>query len=235
MVTPMGTGEEAIAQPTRANLAIAFPCHDRVHASFAAHLARMTGMFVGQAFGPIPGHDIYPAVGVVYCMTSILPDGRQKIVEKCKEQGRTHIIWLDTDMVFPAETIHLLMRHGKKIVGANYPTRRPPFKFTASTLDNVTLETRPDSDGLVEVGHVGMGCVLTDISVFENGGPWFQFDWHKPEDTGQWTPIGEDVFFCREVRARGHKIYVDQELSRSIGHVGEFTYSAEEMARIEVV
>lgn len=235
MGTPLGDGSATIInQPKRANIAIAFPAHDRVHASFAAHLARMVGMFTGQVMGPVPGHDIYPGLGIVYCHTSILPDGRQKIVEVCKKQERTHILWLDTDMVFPMETLHMLLRHGKSIVGANYPSRRPPFKFTAGTVTGEQLITKPDSDGLVEVGHVGFGCVLTEISVYENGGPWFAFDWRKNEDN-EWTPVGEDVYFSREVRARGHKIYIDQELSRSIGHTGEFTFTAEEMARIEVV
>lgn len=231
MATPNG---ETIVAPKRANIAVAFCCHDRVHAAFAAHLTRMMGMFTGQMMGPVEGQEIYPSTGLVYCMTSILPDGRQKIVEVCKKQNRSHILWIDTDMVFPVEVIHLLMRHGQKIVGANYPSRRAPFKFTAGTLDNKWLETKPDSDGLIEVGHVGMGCVLTDISVFEGDGPWFQFDWRR-NDENEWTPIGEDVFFCREARARGHKIFVDQELSRSMGHIGEFTFTAEEMSRVEVI
>lgn len=234
MGTPLADSSTSIAAPARANIAIAFPAHDRVHAGFAAHLARMTGMFAAQLLGPIEGQEIYPGLGIVYCQTSILVDGRQKIVECCKQQGRTHIMWLDTDMVFPVETIHYLMRHKQKIVGANYPTRRPPFKFTASNLDGTWLETKPDSEGLVEVAHVGFGCLLTDISVFDGDTPWFHTDWHRNE-ANEWVPIGEDVYFCREARARGHKIYVDQEISRSLGHTGEFTFTAEEMARVEVV
>ena len=119
------------------------------------------------------------------------------------------------------------------IVGVNYVSRRPPFRFTAATLDNKYLETKPGDTGLAEVAHIGFGFLLTDMSVFTGDRPFFSFDWYRDEETGMWKQVGEDVFFCREARANGHKIYVDQELSNMIGHVGEFDYNPEVMQQIE--
>jgi len=129
----------------------------------------------------------------------------------------------------------MLLRHNEPIVGCNYVSRRPPFRFTAASLNEEYLETRPDDKGLVEVAHLGFGCILIDKSVFWDEGPWFAFDWYYGNEEKRYKQIGEDVFFCREVRTRGHKIYVDQELSAVIGHTGEYTFTAEEMARVEAV
>lgn len=213
----------------RAKIVIAYPCHDRVHAGFCNDLAHLVGSFIGQTMGPVVGCDEYPSLAVNNCSTSILPDGRRILVDFAKKQGGTHMLWLDTDMRIPKEAIHMLMRHGKKIVGANYPTRRPPWRFTAQTLERTMVETNDDSTGLLEVGHVGFGCLLTDLSVFEGDGPWFNFDWERKPEDGGWRPVGEDVFFCRTAREAGHQIYVDQDLSKAIGHIGEFTFTADQM------
>jgi hypothetical protein len=36
--------------------------------------------------------------------------------------------------------------------------------------------------------------------------------------------IGEDYAFCKKVRERGCKIWVDLDLSREIGHIGSKTF-----------
>lgn len=215
---------------SRARVVICYPCHDRVHAGFCNDLAHLIGSFAGQNQGPIPGFDEYPSIAVNNCQTSILPDGRQKLVEFSKKHDSTHILWLDSDMRFPKETLHLLLGHGKKIVGANYISRRPPYRYTAATLDNKELATTPQTTGIVRVGHIGFGVLLTDISVFEGDGPWFAFDWHRDRETKAWKPIGEDVFFCRQAIEAGHEIWCDHDLSNAVGHIGEWTYSTQEMA-----
>lgn len=213
-------------------IAIVFCSHDRVHAGWAYDYGHLIGHFVASG-GHIPETGKSYRMALNWCQTSLLPEGRQRLVEDAKKKGVSKILWLDSDMRFPRQTLHMLLRHNKPIVGCNYVSRRPPYRFTAATVDNKTLETRPEDVGLAEVGHIGFGCLLTDVSVFWDEGPWFAFDWYKSEDENKWKQVGEDVFFCREARARGHKVYVDQELSATIGHTGEFTFTADEMVRVE--
>lgn len=212
-------------------VALGFLSHDRVHAGWAYDYGHLIGYFVSTGGNVVELEKAYK-VGTTWCQTSILPEGRQRLVEDAKSKGASHLLWLDTDMRFPKESLHMLLRHGEKIVGCNYVSRRPPFRFTAADLDNKELITLPTDTGLVEVGHLGFGVLLTDLSIFDDEGPWFAFDWYRRDD-GKWGAVGEDVFFCREMRARGHKVYVDQELSAAIGHVGEFTFTAEQMVAVE--
>lgn len=212
-------------------IAIVFCSHDRVHAGWAYDLAHLMGQFTATG-GYVPELDKRFSVSMNWCQTSMLAEGRQRLVEDCIAKGANKILWLDTDMRFPRQTLNMLLRHDQPIVGANYVSRRPPFRFTAATHEQTYLETRPGDKGLVEVAHLGFGCLLTDCKVFWDEGPWFAFDWYFEDSENKWKQIGEDVFFCREARTRGHKVYVDQELSAAIGHIGEYTFTAEEMVRV---
>lgn len=201
---------------------VCIPCHDRWVSGFGFDLAHLVGYFVGNPYQK-DEHDPLPALAIHYCMTTILPDGRQKLADLAKQQGATHILWLDSDMRFPKETLHMLLRHEKAIVGCNYVARRLPHSMTAR-LDGAPLVSPKDATDLVEVEHLGFGVLLTEIGVFDGDGPHFAFGWQKTKE-GEIQPIGEDVFFCRNARKAGHQIWVDQELSRSIGHAGEFTFT----------
>lgn len=201
---------------------VCIPCHDRWVLGFGFDLAHLVGHFVGNPYQR-DAEDPLPALAIHYCMTTILPDGRQKLVELAKEQGATHILWLDSDMRFPKETLHMLLAHDKAIVGCNYMARRLPHMMTARK-DGAPLISTPDDHGLAEVEHMGFGVLLTAIEVFDGPGPHFAFGWMKNAE-GKLQPIGEDVFFCRNARKAGHQIWVDQDLSRAIGHCGEFTFT----------
>jgi hypothetical protein len=49
--------------------------------------------------------------------------------------------------------------------------------------------------------------------------PWFR---HGLNAAG--GDVGEDIVFCRALRAAGHTIYCDHDLSKEIGHIGQHTY-----------
>lgn len=214
-------------------LAIVFCSHDRVHAGWAYDYGHLIGKFISTG-GHVPETGENYALSLNWCQTSLLPEGRYRLVEDLQKKGVQKILWVDTDMRFPKEGAHMLLRHNQPIVGVNYVSRRPPFRFTAATLENQALVTRPKDTGLVEVAHLGFGFLLTDIAVFDAGKPMFGFNWYRDEtDNDKWKIIGEDVQFCREARARGFKVFVDQELSAIIGHIGEFEYNAEVMQQIE--
>ena len=213
-------------------IAVVFCSLDRVHAGWAYDYGHLIGKFISTGgFVPETGENF--SLSLNWCQTSMLAEGRQKLVEDLKAKEVAKCLWIDTDMRFPKEGLHMLLRHNLPIVGVNYVSRRPPFRFTAAK-DQKYLETKPGETGLVEVEHLGFGFLLTDMSIFDGDGPWFSFDWYRDEQDGnKWKQIGEDVFFCREMRARGHKVYVDQELSNAIGHIGEFEYNSAVMQQVE--
>ena len=148
---------------------------------------------------------------------SMLPDVRMRCVAEALKWGATHLLFLDDDMLLPWDTINVLLRHNLPIVAANYPRREPEARPTAQRLDGTPLFTEPGDAGLVEVAHAGTGCMLIDMRVFDALDlPYFAF---TIAENGVGT-VGEDVYFCRKAREAGFKIYVDQQLSNGVSHIG---------------
>ena len=154
--------------------------------------------------------------------TSILPFARQALAEYAVEQEATHTLWIDSDMKFPPDMLIRLLRREESFIGINALSRRPPFRCTARAAPGVALETRPENTGLVEVDTVGFGVAWVAPSVFaQMSKPWFEFEW-APE-LGVFR--GEDYSFCQKAKKLDQRIWVDQDLSKEVRHVGTFGYS----------
>lgn len=162
---------------------------------------------------------------------SVLPEVRTALILSALKYDATHILWIDSDMVFPWNSIQLLLRHGKHFVGVNYPRRTPPHIPTTYKTTNEDLTecgesglvwSGPYDQGLQEVTHVGFGLVLMEMTVVlgirEHFGKDYPFFKHK--EFG-YKFGGEDVHFCHSAIEAGFKIYVDHDLSKNVAHLGE--------------
>jgi hypothetical protein len=156
------------------------------------------------------------------CRGSVIPGNRNTLVNKALKDGATHVLFIDTDMVFPADTLDRLLAHGKSIVMANCCIRSlNPAKATAQR-DGRVVWTEQGSTGLEEVHRCGFGVALIDIEVFESlPKPWFEFPYLPDRDDYG----GEDVYFCDRAREAGYSLYIDHDLSKQIGHCGDLHYS----------
>ena len=212
---------ESVAEPYR--VAVCIPAQDHVATGFAYDLARLFG-YTAVAYIPklISHLHIFTAPG-----TLIAPQ-RHELVLRAFEYDCTHILWLDSDMRFPKDTLVRLLQHGKPVVGANYCScRMPPRPVALSYIapagcrDFTNLYTEPDSTGLVTAQALGAGVLLTDINVFHLiEMPWWTIEWCDVDKGYQ----GEDIHFCKQVRKNGMEVLVDQDLSKEIGHVGTWTW-----------
>jgi hypothetical protein len=123
---------------------------------------------------------------------------------------------MDTDQIYPVNTIPRLLSHRLPIVGCMVHRRYPPF-------DPIMLKGKPGEyygaddwkpGDLVEVDATGAGCLMFDMKVFRAmPRPWFKF--RRLEETSE--GIGEDIGFCCDLKAAGYKIYVDTALE--CGHL----------------
>ena len=160
---------------------------------------------------------------------TIVTASRRDLVKLAQKGGADWILWLDSDMRFPRHTLVRLLSHDKRIVCANYCTRRAPARPVAFLTDDRLSErvyTEPHQRDLQAIASIGMGCMLTHISIFDEldgqQTPWFNFGW----DTEEGFLIGEDVWFCRRVREElGESIWLDHGLSQDIRHVGIAEYA----------
>lgn len=158
---------------------------------------------------------------------TLIASQRMELARQALEEKADYLLWLDSDMRFPRETVGHLMLRDKPIVAANYATRRMPVKPVAM-MDNDgeigRVYTAPDSEGLQPVDYIGMGVMMVKREVFEKvEAPWFAI----PYSTVGQHYIGEDVFFCRKAREAGYEVLVDHDLSHQVKHVGTFEYSHE--------
>ena len=167
--------------------------------------------------------------GVYTIAGTLIFDQRNKLAQAALDDGCDYVLWIDADMRFPKNTIERLLAHDKDIVGVNATTRRLPVGPTAKVL-KIDYEKKENhwfsvdsknKTGLEKVTSIGCGVMLVKRKVYEQTPkPWFYFY----EIPGGKT-LGEDVHFCVAAHDAGFETWVDHDLSKEIGHIGQYTYS----------
>lgn len=218
-------------------LAIVMPSHENVPVFFAYDLAllvRDTSMAIEARVRQAQeaGEDFQAFFGIELLQGTYVHSARQELIDRLIADGVTHALWLDTDMRFPPDSLLRLINHDLPMVGINYAKRRVPPDFVAiKTVGwnegeaSRKLVTDENSTGLEEVEAIGFGMVLMQTSALANmpdpkQEPWFWFKWMADKN----QQVGEDVWFCKLFRDSGQPIYVDHDLSKECGHIGQFTY-----------
>lgn len=159
--------------------------------------------------------------------SSLLPKSRQGLLEKAVEGGCDYALFVDSDQVFPSNTLYRLLQWDKSIVACNIATKSIPANPTARNPHPThpggdRVYSDPSKHGLEEVWRVGTGVMLIKLATLSAmPKPWFGVG-YDPQ-LGEFQ--GEDWFFCEKLERMGVKIYVDHDLSREIGHRGHFTYA----------
>jgi hypothetical protein len=195
-------------------LVIGGPTRDTVPASFAFDLARL--YYHTREHGP------WESVTMGFIQSTYVHVGREAVLQGAIDRQATHVLWLDTDMTFPPETAFWLAQHDKAIVGCNCVMRDPRLIFTAQAHGR-RVETSANSHGLESVDTVGLAVMLMRVDVVAAlERPWFR---HGRNAVG--GDVGEDVMFCRALRDAGHEIFIDHDLSKEIGHIGQHTFRAD--------
>ena len=151
---------------------------------------------------------------------------RERIAHKAINEGFTHVLWLDSDMVFSPDILDDLMFSGKSFVTGIYHARRKGYASCIfKTIDiNVKVERfEKYPTDTFEIAGCGFGCVLIETEILKsvclNKGVCF-------------TPLpnyGEDIAFCKRASELGYKIWC--EPSVVCGHIGHITIYPEDYER----
>lgn len=151
---------------------------------------------------------------------------RIALAEYAYKNKYSHMLFLDNDMVFPLDILERLLAHDVDVVTTNYVTKGIPARFMALGEDGEQVVTGGDSTGLEEVMLAPTGTMLIRVDVFRKiEKPWF--------GTNREKGIGEDYWFCVRCRERGIKVYVDHDLTKEVGHVGDYTYTWKDVYRTD--
>jgi hypothetical protein len=135
----------------------------------------------------------------------------------------THILWHDSDLVFPPDTLTRLLAHDKDIVGAFYNRRSPPYETVGRFAEPEKIDFAT-AKGLVEAEYLPGGLRLVKMDVYRKiAQPWYweSFDLSCASQSDPLGTVSEDVNFCRKVRENGYNIWCDLDLTFQMGHMGE--------------
>lgn len=152
---------------------------------------------------------------------SLIYEARNDIVKQAIKKDVDYVMWFDSDMLFPADTLERMIKHmedGKDIVTGIYFRRRAPFTpvlFSKLDLANGKWEGCDEypQDEPFEVDGCGFGCVIVRKTVLLDMMLNYR-TWFNPE-----YGYGEDLAFCRRAKELGYKIWADPAIK--CGHVGQ--------------
>lgn len=149
---------------------------------------------------------------------TIIANNRTLLVHQATKEKASHILFIDSDIRFPADALERLLAHKKDIVGANYK-QRTRDEWTACK--NEKFISSKDKSGIERVDTLGMGLTLIDMKVF-NGKlqsvPPNAFA--MPFDNSTGIFVGEDVYFCTVAADNGFQVWVDHDLGNEVKHIG---------------
>lgn len=189
---------------------IAVPCMDMVSARFAQSLTTLKKA----------DHCV-----VSFLIGSLIYDSRNKLAGYAIQMEADYILWLDSDMVFPPDTLERMLKTMEEhdeidILCGLYFRRSTPFtpvlfeklELVDGIVEFKDAENVPDE--LFEVPGCGFGCVLmkTDC-LFDIAGKSGMGNWFTPQ-----ANCGEDVAFCLRAREEGYRIFCDPTID--LGHMG---------------
>lgn len=168
------------------------------------------------------GHSIASAIIGNPCIVDFLmwqgcdvAGARTWLVNEAIKKGGTHILFVDSDMLFHSDTIKQLLSHDKDIVGVQCHKRKFPLEKVAVPL----TEFSESKTKLFKCALLGTGILLIKLSVFEKLKlPWFNFGRDKKGE----LVVGEDAWFCYTAIDSGFDLWCDPTIK--VGHVGLYTY-----------
>lgn len=184
-------------------LMIAVPTNDYVHADFMKSLVGLTEELSRQKI----------AFKVEIVAGTLVYIARNRLAQKAVNEKYTHVLWLDSDMVFSEKIAEDLLDSGKDMICGAFVSRRPPYgPCVYASIEKCKIEKVQDF-GLMpfRVDGCGFACVLTTTellsAVMQKYGTTFQ-----PTDY-----YGEDLAFCWRVKSIGREIWCEPTVR--VGHI----------------
>lgn len=203
-------------------VAVCVPTFDHVHTGFAMCLAMLTSAH-------------HAKITLINHRSSLIHKARDLLIVEALKSDPDYVLFLDSDLKFPAWTLGRLLSLDKDIVGAAYVRRSAPHELLVKPLPG--NEQQVVNGGCIEVAALPTGCLLIRADVFKRlNRPYFRSPSfgvndltpmhlleYLPKDMRPIT-IGEDTDFCARARQAGFKVWLDVELTTDIGHIGEHVF-----------
>lgn len=186
------------------NLLVAIPTNDYMHFSFTDCLVRLVEKLKDE--------------GIDYqvCIQggTLVYVARDKLAFKAIDEGFTHVLWLDADMIFSDDILDDLLFAGKSFVSAIYHGRREPHLsclFDQIYPEIVRFDEYPSNT--FKIAGCGFGCVLIATDILKAVRVKFGTCFFPTME------LGEDLAFCQRVSECGYEMYAEPIKLGHIGHI----------------
>jgi len=170
---------------------------------------------------------------------SLITRGRNNLVSKFLfNKTATHLMFIDVDLGFDAESILRLLCANQDLVGGVYPMKRIPIRYVINTVPNPVV-----TGDLVEVSTLGTGFMLIKRTVIDQMiaahpelkyrdnigiGPQYEPFMYGLFDTmidPDGNYLSEDWTFCYLWRMMGGKVFADTGIK--LDHTGYHKYAGD--------
>lgn len=186
-------------------LMVAIPTLDMIHWEFARCL---TGLVQRLERDGVDYDVCFKGGTLVY-------NGRDALAADAINEGYTHILWLDTDMVFNPDAFEKLYANGEHFATGVYHSRHAPYGSCIYTSLSPAEKVTQYPEAPFNIAGCGFGCVLTTTEMLRDV-------YRKYGYCFQPTPaFGEDLAFCERAKERGYKLICDPTVKA--GHIGHVT------------
>lgn len=171
---------------------------------------------------------------------SLVSRARNTLTAKFLDSNCTHLLFIDSDLVFSADQIKRLLDHDREVVAGFYPKKKdgPAIEWVCNVFNGLTP---PTDTGLQRIDYAGTGFLLIKREVFERMiaayGPQLKYhpDSHPQDIEYDFWSVGvyedkkgfrrylsEDWFFCQRWLDLGGEIYGDTRVI--LRHIGTASY-----------
>lgn len=178
---------------------------------------------------------IQPLIG-----DSLIPRARNSLSRMFLESDCTHILMIDSDLVFSNDHIKRILSHGEDIVGGFYPKKKEGgIELVCNALD--PQPAMDEQRRLTPLKYIGSGFICISRRVFEKMievyGEQIEYTLDERRDVKEWDfwsvgtytfPDGskrylsEDWYFCQRALNLGFKVYGDNGIT--LRHSGSAVY-----------
>ena len=145
---------------------------------------------------------------------------RNDIAKRTLNDGYSHVLMIDSDIVVPANALLDMLEHPADIVLGCYPHKNTKkhevelFKLgQPDFVERFKYDELPVDFPRLSVKGGGMGCALVQADVFMR----LPFPWFKYVIYNSGSVLSEDLYFCNEARKAGMKVQGDMRVK--CGHM----------------
>lgn len=150
---------------------------------------------------------------------------REHLVEDAQAADASHLMFIDTDIVFETDAITRLLERDLDVVGGAYNMKqdRPVSTIKMWNADRSGFVDQPEREmpeAPFQVAAMGTGFMLINMRVFDRlPRPWFPCEYGDGNGT---APMGEDIRFCLNAQDAGFRVWCDPTVA--LQHIGDKRY-----------